>query len=1687
MVFAGLASTMPAVINDNFGDRLMLDGTRAITSSVEIQYATLEAGEPSDHPAKDIWYTWTAPENLEVTLSCASSASQSYATVNVYVGDTLATLSRICGTSYNYVTFLAVKGLTYQIALGGQYNSSTGYVQLMLTSRQLSSDSVVRGPRFSASGAPANDNIATPERIVSLPLSIVSYHQAATTEVGERHDWKRSLWYVYTPKTDQIVHLRVDWASRYTGLAVFQGDQSDRMIRVGNGSNGDLSFTAVAGTTYRIAICDQYDGSDGVREISLWSSPLLPTTTVSGPEEPANQTPRNDNFSNAQLLSGARTTAIAYTLDATRESFEPDTGQGSVWYRWTAPASGTVTLESVGAYPQLGLWSGSSLLSLTLLKSANGSTLSADVTAGTTYYISLGSVYSNGKGEYYLSLAAPGPLPLPQITGQPESVTVTAGDQVVLSVTAKGIDTSYQWRKAGVAIVGAVSPTLVLDHAGSADAAAYSVDVKNPAGLVTSASATVTVNAVPAIPSITLQPVGRSVTAGTALTLQVTAAGTGPFTYQWFRDGEWIEEAEADSLAISTDGMDGTYAYTVVVINAAGVTRSAPAEITVTPASGNRPANDAFANRIALSGTSFSITPIALDNATREVAEPGNAPLKSLWYSWTAPDNVTVTLDASASDYSTYRRIAVYLGNRLGALTSVTASSYGTVTFLAVKDATYQIAVGGEYSSSTGTLRLGMVSSSYSSGVTILGPSIPVIPQPINDHLANATTIANLPLAVVTYHHSATWESTQRIDGQRSLWYRYTAPADQTIYMAVETETASTRLGVYVGDHYDRMNTVATASYSSLSFIAIKGVTYYLEIADLYDTSYGIRRVAIAATPFPSGPLVAPLLPYADGVSNNAFLCPQVLTGDSVHALAYVTGANRETFEPDTAQNTVWYSWTPAADGVLDLSSGGDDIDRQVSVFTGGDLASLQLVGKSPRWGASTVSLPVIAGTPYRIAIGNYYDSTQVTTIMDLQFHSLNFGSIANQIINEDTSTGSVAFKIAGSEASSANLKFTITTSNPTLVPVANVVIAGSGANRTVMIKPAPNQSGTATITLTVTNGSVSATKTFTLTVKPVNDAPAIGTIASRTLNEDTPATIPFTVTDSDTAVGSLVLSATSSNTKLLPAASLVLGGSGNNRTLTLTPAVNQSGTATVTLTAGDGSLKATRSFTVTVKSVNDAPTISAIAGRTIAVNGTTGALTFKVADIDTPLASLTVTASSSDTKLIPTKSIVLGGSGANRTIKITAASGKTGTATITIKVNDGKLTATTGFFVTVTASNHAPTLTAIANQTTKEDTATAALSFKVADAETSAGLLLVSATSSNTGLVPAAGIALEASGANRKIKLTPAANQNGKATITIQVSDGALKATRTFTLTVSAVNDAPTIAVIADQNIAVNGSTNAIPFQIGDVDTATTKLKVTAASSNSSLVPASGLILGGSGANRTIRVTPVKARSGKAVITLTVSDGALKATRQFTVTVAAGLKASSLAAPTLTRELTDQIALVGDSAEFLVGTADAPDTYQWRKDGAILRDAHSARFALDHVQPADAGTYAVEVTSPQGVTLHSTATLAVVRLTAIVTPLDPGTVRLSGRIEMSGEQSGWSADILLPNSWKTVFSEASGSRTHPIADDAQLLSWTGDTPASDFTIVLQVPSSASLPTEFDALVEVQQPSRANLLAIKIK
>jgi formylglycine-generating enzyme required for sulfatase activity len=144
-------------------------------------------------------------------------------------------------------------------------------------------------------------------------------------------------------------------------------------------------------------------------------------------------------------------------------------------------------------------------------------------------------------------------------------------------------------------------------------------------------------------------------------------------------------------------------------------------------------------------------------------------------------------------------------------------------------------------------------------------------------------------------------------------------------------------------------------------------------------------------------------------------------------------------------------------------------------------------------------------------------------------------------------------------------------------------------------------------------------------------------------------------------------------------------------------------------------------------------------------------------------------------------------------------------------------------FKVIADDGNTAPTISDIAAQTITEGNNTGALAFTVGDAQSAAGSLTLSGSSSNTTLVPNANIVFGGSGANRTVTVTPASSQTGTATITVTVSDGSLSASDTFLLTVNSA--APTGFALIPQGAFTMGNSVAADTDITDAPTRTVTL----------------------------------------------------------------------------------------------------------------------------------------------------------------------------------------------------------------------------------------------------------------------
>jgi VCBS repeat-containing protein len=640
--------------------------------------------------------------------------------------------------------------------------------------------------------------------------------------------------------------------------------------------------------------------------------------------------------------------------------------------------------------------------------------------------------------------------------------------------------------------------------------------------------------------------------------------------------------------------------------------------------------------------------------------------------------------------------------------------------------------------------------------------------------------------------------------------------------------------------------------------------------------------------------------------------------------------------------NRFWFSIASSADGA-----------KLAAVVLSGQIYTS--IDSGATWTAQA------AGTPPWCSIASSADGTKLAAVPNGgQIYILAIPYVLTVL--EDAGAQSQSGVATGISTGPANeaaqtVAFTATNTNNALFSAQPAIDAGG----TLTFTPAANANGTATVTVTVQdNGgtaiggvATSVAQTFTITVTGVIDAPTLAAIAVNGTEDTTlaftaanftgaythaesTALVSFTVATLP-ATGTLKLSGTDVTVnQVIPAANL-----GN---LTYVPAANENGVKTFTVTASDGTLSsAAATVTMTLAAVNDAPTITDIGDTSIVEDSATSGLAFTLGDVETAVDSLTVTAISSNTTLIPNANLVFGGTGASRTLTATPKLNQFGAATITVTVNDGTTTTSDTFGLTVTAVNDAPTLAAIADPTAilEDANAQTVILTGIAAGGGETQLLMVTATSSNPGLIPNPTVTYTSAGPTGSLSYTPVANANGTALITVTVTDnggtdnsGVATTTRTFTVAVTAVNDAPTITDIADTSIAEDGATGALAFTIGDLETAVDSLTVTATSSNTTLIPNANLVFGGTGVARTLTATPAANQFGASTISVIVSDGATTTSDTFLLTVTAVNDAPVLTTVSTLTGATEDTALTISYATLLAAAnaADADgDTLSFR------------------------------------------------------------------------------------------------------------------------------------------------------------
>ena len=328
--------------------------------------------------------------------------------------------------------------------------------------------------------------------------------------------------------------------------------------------------------------------------------------------------------------------------------------------------------------------------------------------------------------------------------------------------------------------------------------------------------------------------------------------------------------------------------------------------------------------------------------------------------------------------------------------------------------------------------------------------------------------------------------------------------------------------------------------------------------------------------------------------------------------------------------------------------------------------------------------------------------------------------TIPEQAIVSGGNTGTIAFTVEDADTNVDSLTLTATSSNQTLIPDANITKGGAGANRSICVAAAPGQTGTAIITVGVSDGEKKTYTTFNVTVNP--DAQIGSELVTNGGGNSVAGWYGETSRyncGSAFTVGSLPGGSTASyisqdinigkfgaitDTELLRynASATVSGGAtykfegldelGYNvlwtKDATQTNTILPAGTRKIRVTVGGPVGSTIKNISFKVSNTN-LPAISTIGDREI-LAGTSTTVNYAVAYTGN---SVSLSATSDNQTVIPNGNIQYGGSGYQRTITVTSVAGTSGIVNMAVKA-DSKIM---NFKITVKSVPGAPTgITAI-------------------------------------------------------------------------------------------------------------------------------------------------------------------------------------------------------------------------------------------------------------------------------------------------------------------------------------------------------------------------------------------------------
>ena len=792
-----------APVNDDFADATELLGLGVFHGSN--RGATKEPGEPhhaASSGGSSTWWKWTALTNEYVTLTTIGSSFDTV--LGVYTGASVSNLVLVasndkgeCDGGGSTVSFLAVTGTTYHIAVDG-YFGAAGSIRLVF---------VPSNPP----GTPPNDAFTNRTFLTGSNFIVLAANMGASLEPNEPNHTSyvdgSTIWWSWTAPAKGLARFSLDGSCYVRLLAAYTNTALTTLGKVGSGLD-QIEFDVLPGQVFQIVVAGEHgDPGTALLSLNLFSPPA------------------NDDFANRLPLMGTDVVVTNSNLAATREAVEPRiytpsgglyvTGDHTVWWTWTAPTNGraSLTLSNDTFEVVFGVFTGTTVSNLTRVASPINVTKTAsamwDAIAGVTYQIVVDSLRANA-GDYQMRLRL-----------IPAAANDYFADRFLLVGTNVVVTNSN------------LAATREPDEPG----------IRSPSGgQYNSGDHTVWWTWIAPTD-------GR---ASLAVSNDTFDAVFGVFTGNTVSNLTWVTSpsnllqkivsAEWDAFA------DVTYQIAIDSLNAA----SGDYELSLLFAPASPPANDNFAARLPLDGTNVVVTGSNI-GASKEGDEPNpgdntNA-TRTLWWRWTAPANGRLTLTHSGNSP---KMLAIYTNATLATLGQVAAD--GDSSSESVNAFTMNVRGGVEYQ-----IQSAARGSNFGNLQLALSFTAAVLNDLFADRIA-LFGLANLVNAANTSATNEPGEPSHfpiPLPARRSVWWSWTASSNGLTTVIVTSPDFNTWFRIYTGAVVSALTSITNrppARTNVATFQAIANVEYQIAVDALAYGEFQLSLLAYGASIFTPSP-----------------------------------------------------------------------------------------------------------------------------------------------------------------------------------------------------------------------------------------------------------------------------------------------------------------------------------------------------------------------------------------------------------------------------------------------------------------------------------------------------------------------------------------------------------------------------------------------------------------------------------------------------------------------------------------------------------------------------------------------------------------------------------------------------------------------------------------------------------------